>query len=87
MFLKLLNSSQLFDFSYDNRSVTAWKQYEIRKGKTINYDTAGINLNRVIPKITPKSVSKVTITSSPMETQTNVDSSSPSCQEQDATAS
>lgn len=41
----------------------------------------------VIPKITPKSVSKVTLTSPPMETQTNVDSSSPSCQEQDATAS
>lgn len=85
MLLKLQNISQLFDFSYDNRSVTAWKQYEIRKGKTMNYDTAGINLNWVIPKITP--VSKVTITSPPMETQTNVDSSSPSCQEQDATAS
>lgn len=53
----------------------------------MNYDTAGINLNWVIPKNTPKSVSKVTITSPPMETQTNVDSPSPSCQEQDATAS
>lgn len=57
------------------------------KGKTMNYDTAGINSNWVIPKITPKSVSKVTLTSPPMETQTNVDSSSTSCQEQDATAS
>lgn len=85
--LKLQNISQLFDFSYDNRSLTAWKQYEIGKGKTINYDTAGINLNWVIPEITPKSVSEVTLTSPPMETQTNVDSSSPTCQEQDATAS
>lgn len=84
MFLKLQNSSQPFDFSYDNRSVTVWKRYEIRNGITMNYDTAGINLNWIIPKITPKSVSKVTLTSPPMETQTNVDSSSPSYQEQDA---
>lgn len=54
--------------------MTAWKQYEIRQGKTMNHDTAGINLKWVIPKITPKSVSKVTLTSPPMETQTNVDS-------------
>lgn len=69
--LKLQNISQLFDFSYDNRSLTAWKQYEIGRGKTKNYDTAGINLNCVIPEITPRSVSKVTLTSPPMETQTN----------------
>lgn len=43
--LKLHNISQIFDFSYDNRSLTAWKQYEIGKGKTINYDTAGIHFN------------------------------------------
>lgn len=87
MLLKLQNISQLFDFSYDNRSLTAWKQYEIGKGKAINYDTAGINLKWVILEITSKSVSKVTLTSPPMETQTNLDSSSPTCQGQDATAS
>lgn len=72
--LILQNIVQLFDFSYYKKSVTAWKQYEIRQGKTVNYDTAGINLKWVIPKITPKSVSKVTLTSPHMETQTNVDS-------------
>lgn len=83
--LNLQNISQLFDFSYDNKSSTAWKQYEIGKGKTINYDTAGINLNWVIPEITLTSVSEDTFP--PMEKQTNIDSSSPTCQEQNATAS
>ncbi|XP_061191615.1 uncharacterized protein LOC133199799 [Saccostrea echinata] len=68
--LKLQNISLLFDFSYDNRSLNAREQYEIGKGKTINYNTAGINFNWVIPEITPKSVFEVTLTSPPMETQT-----------------